>query len=55
MTGMNKYDYKQKRAMRRRNHIARDLADKKFRQRRVELERHKKDKYPIAWDSPDIE
>lgn len=36
MTGMDRYDDKRKRAMRRRNHIARDLANRKYRQRRVE-------------------
>lgn len=35
MTGMDRYDDKRKRAMRRRNHIARDLADRKYRQRVV--------------------
>ena len=33
MVGMNKYDDKTKRAMRRRNHIARDLANRKYHQR----------------------
>ncbi len=33
MTGMNKYDDKRKRAMRMRNHIARDLASGKYHQR----------------------
>jgi len=47
MTGMNSYDQKQKRAMRRRNHVARDLRSDKYRQRRVESEMHKKPKYPI--------
>lgn len=48
--GMNFYDDKRKRAMRRRNHIARDLKspDGKYRQRKVESV--KKDKYPINWD-----
>lgn len=31
--GMKSYSKKQKRAMRRRNHIALDLADEKYRQR----------------------
>lgn len=31
--GMNAYDLKRKRAMRRRNHVARDLADIKYHQR----------------------
>lgn len=31
--GMNSYDLKRKRAMRRRNHVARDLADIKYYQR----------------------
>jgi len=44
--GMNYYDHKKKRAMRRRNHIARDLADKKYRQRRVEDKRRKPDYLP---------
>ena len=51
--GMNSYEYKQKRAMRRRNHIARDLKSDKYRQRRVESEVHKKDKYPISWENED--
>lgn len=50
--GMNSYDDKRKRAMRRRNHIARDLAERKYRQRRVEIK--KKEKYPLSWDD-DIE
>jgi len=36
MVGMNRYDDKQKRAMRRRNHMARDLADRKYHQRRID-------------------
>lgn len=51
MTGMNRYGDKQKRAMRRRNHIARDLKTKKYRQR-VRESRHK-DKYPISWENED--
>ena len=48
--GMNSFGDKQKRAMRRRNHIARDLRTEKYRQRRVELNDRRKDKYPISWD-----
>ena len=33
MSGMDRYDDKRKRAMRRRNHIARDLQENKYRQR----------------------
>lgn len=33
MSGLNKYDAKQRRLERRRNHIARDLASSKYRQR----------------------
>lgn len=39
MTGMNKYSDKQKRAMRRRNHIARDLRTRKYRQRVIKNKR----------------
>lgn len=45
MPGMNSYDDKRKRAMRRRNHIARDLADKKYRQR----VKNKKQTVPLDW------
>lgn len=48
---MNSYDDKRKRAMRRRNHIARDLADKKYRQRRVETK--KREKYPLRPETLD--
>lgn len=51
--GMNSYDDKKKRAMRRRNHIARDLLDRKYRQRRVE--RKVKNKYPIDWEEEDAD
>lgn len=33
MSGMNHYDEKQRKAQRRRNHIAKDLADTKYRNR----------------------
>lgn len=33
MAGLNKYSDKEKREMRRRNHIARDLRTPKFKQR----------------------
>lgn len=33
MTGINRYDDKKKREIRRRNHIARDLQERKYRQR----------------------
>ncbi len=33
MSGLNKYDEKLKREQRRRNHIAKDLASAKYRQR----------------------
>lgn len=46
MTGMDRIPDKDKRALRRRNHIARDLRTAKFRQRRVEYKedriKHKK-------------
>lgn len=47
--GINFYDDKRKRAMRRRNHIARDLKspDGKYRQR---IKESNKEKYPIRWD-----
>jgi hypothetical protein len=47
--GMNFYDEKKKRAMRRRNHIARDLAERKYRQR-VKESSKKKEKYPFTLD-----
>lgn len=33
MTGMNRFDDKKRREVRRRNHIARDLQDRRYRQR----------------------
>lgn len=33
MSGMNHYDEKQRKAQRRRNHIAKDLEDRKYRNR----------------------
>jgi hypothetical protein len=33
--GLNKYDDKEKRQVRRRNHVAKDLTDRKFHQRVV--------------------
>lgn len=55
--GINFYDDKRKRAMRRRNHIARDLKspDGKYRQRIKESKiseqsSRRKEKYPIRWD-----
>lgn len=36
MPGIDRYGRKQRRAQRRRNHIARDLADRRFHQRRKE-------------------
>lgn len=49
--GMNYFDDKKKRAMRRRNHIARDLRspDGKYRQRRLD-NKSKSDKYPLVFD-----
>lgn len=41
MAGLNKYDDKQRRAMRRRNHIARDLLSPKYHQRIIEARKHK--------------
>ena len=46
MTGMDRYDDKRKRAMRRRNHVARDLADMKFRQR---IKESRKKDYDVDW------
>lgn len=43
--GMKSYDAKQRREQRRRNHIAYDLADRKYRQR---IKENKKPKY--KWD-----
>lgn len=51
--GMNFYDEKKKRAMRRKNHIARDLRNEKYRQRRVEPATKKKDKYPLDLSQED--
>lgn len=42
--GIDRYDDKQKRAMRRRNHIALDLADGKYRQR-IKPSKRKRDYY----------
>jgi hypothetical protein len=39
MTGLNKLSEKEKRAQRRRNHIAKDLGTPKYRQRIVERKR----------------
>lgn len=39
MTGLNKYDQKEKRKQRLRNHIAKDLASPKYRQRILERKR----------------
>jgi hypothetical protein len=44
---MNSYDDKRKRAMRRKNHIARDLRTAKYRQKRIDNSLRKQDKYPI--------
>lgn len=46
--GLQAYGKKEKRAMRRRNHIALDLADRKYRQRVI----NKKEVKPSAeeWD-----
>jgi len=51
--GMNSFGDKQKRAIRRRNHVARDLRDRKYHQRRVE--RRVKDKYPLTWEEEDAD
>lgn len=48
MTGMNKYDEKNKRRMRRRNHIARDLRQNKYRQRIKPTKKKNED-----WDEDD--
>lgn len=48
--GMNFYDAKKKRAMRRKNHIARDLKSDKYHQRRVEPATRKKEKHPLEWE-----
>lgn len=41
MTGMQSFSHKQKREQRRRNHIAKDLATPKYKQRRVENKKRK--------------
>ena len=48
--GMNKYDAKQRREQRRRNHLAYDLADRKYHQR---VKQNKKPKY--EWDEEDYD
>lgn len=40
--GIRAYDPKQRRAIRRRNHFARDLEDRRYHQRRIE---HKDEDY----------
>ena len=40
MTGLNKFDAKQKRRERLRNHIAKDLATPKYHQRVIERKRY---------------
>jgi len=45
--GMNTYEDKQKRAMRRRNHMARDLADRKYHQR---IKKPYKELKDVDWD-----
>lgn len=45
MTGMDRFSEKERRKMRRHNHIARDLRTAKFRQRRVENIKNKEGKY----------
>jgi hypothetical protein len=52
--GLNGVPDKLKRATRRRNHFARDLAEKKYRQRVVE-DKRKKQKYPDYFDDDDYE
>jgi len=49
--GMNAYSEKEKRAMRRRNHVARDLGKPKYRQRIVES---KKDVW-FDWEDEEYE
>ena len=51
MTGLNRYTDKEKRKMRRHNHIARDLRTPKFRQRVVQ--RKKTEKW--CWNDVDEE
>lgn len=43
MAGLNKYSDKEKREMRRRNHIARDLRTPKFKPRVIEKRRKEND------------
>jgi hypothetical protein len=43
MSGMRSFGMKQKREQRRRNHIAKDLASAKYRQRRKEPKRREKE------------
>ncbi len=42
MTGINRFDDKNKRRQRRRNHIARDLGSTKYRQRVIWPDRKRK-------------
>ena len=50
MTGMNKYDRKERRKQRRHNHIARDLMTPKYKPRRIP---NKKKDYDFDWDDDD--
>lgn len=51
MTGMNKYDEKTKRKIRRTNHVARDLRTLKYRQRIVEKRSRSDEDYTFEdWD-----
>ena len=45
MTGINRYDDKDRRKQRRRNHIAKDLRNTEFHMRRVESKKDTGEKY----------
>lgn len=49
MPGLSKYDTKAKRAQRRRNHVARDLATDKYHQRVVLDKRDKFNQHIVDW------
>jgi len=50
--GMDRYDAKQRRKVRRFNHIAKDLRTDKYRMRRVEDKRDR-EKYPVNYEELD--
>jgi hypothetical protein len=57
MSGMNKFSEKDRRRVRRRNHIARDLQEPKYHQRVVEDKKNKLTKKLIndEWDDEEVD